>query len=277
VTIGPYSLSVLTAARTIALVPLADVKLELGISDSSEDARLIRLIAAASRAFASDAGLGREPWRQQYLERLAGFGRQILYLSRFPVESISSLTLSGQEVEAETYYVSGRWRDYLHRELGWPRTGFVHAALTEDFVPGFEELDYAATYWAGWLLPDQVTDWEATEAYVVGDFVRSSDPTVTLRFEATTAGTSDATEPTWPTEAGDTVADDSVVWTARAAFELPEDLRQAALDAVVALYSQGLARQGIKSHSFEGARIEYVDTAAGGITSAVRDVLRAYR
>jgi hypothetical protein len=56
--------------------------------------------------------------------------------------------------------------------------------------------------------------WAATTVYVLNSFVR---PTVgnTLRYEATTAGTSGATEPVWPTTAGATVVDGTVTWTCR--------------------------------------------------------------
>lgn len=57
--------------------------------------------------------------------------------------------------------------------------------------------------------------WAASTAYSLGAAVR---PTTRNNFvyEVTTAGTSAATEPTWPTVAGNTVADNTVTWTCRA-------------------------------------------------------------
>lgn len=57
--------------------------------------------------------------------------------------------------------------------------------------------------------------WAATTAYSLGTGVR---PTVRngFSYEATTAGTSAGTAPTFPTTAGSTVTDGTVVWTARA-------------------------------------------------------------
>lgn len=61
--------------------------------------------------------------------------------------------------------------------------------------------------------------WAASTAYSLGAAVR---PTTRNNFayEATVAGTSAATQPTWPTTAGATVADGTVTWTARANLAL---------------------------------------------------------
>ena len=58
--------------------------------------------------------------------------------------------------------------------------------------------------------------WEAATAYAVNDYVRpTAGVTGNETFQCTTAGTSAGSEPTWPTGEGNTVADNSVVWTAR--------------------------------------------------------------
>ena len=56
------------------------------------------------------------------------------------------------------------------------------------------------------------TQWQASTAYVVGDTVIPTTPNE-VEYKCTTAGTSDSSEPTWPTEVDDTVADNDVVWT----------------------------------------------------------------
>ena len=56
--------------------------------------------------------------------------------------------------------------------------------------------------------------WVASTAYAVGD--RCTPSTLNSHtYECTTAGTSDTTEPTWPTTNGDTVTDGGAVWTCR--------------------------------------------------------------
>lgn len=61
------------------------------------------------------------------------------------------------------------------------------------------------------------TAWAASTAYAVGTFRRPTVVTDSSLFvyEATTGGTSGAAEPAWPTVNGSTVADGSVIWTAR--------------------------------------------------------------
>jgi len=60
------------------------------------------------------------------------------------------------------------------------------------------------------------TAWQASTAYSLGDIVV---PTAGLengfRYECTTAGTSDASEPTWKTTEGETNTDGTAVWTCR--------------------------------------------------------------
>lgn len=55
-------------------------------------------------------------------------------------------------------------------------------------------------------------EWESLHVYIVGDIVT---PTTTNdhKYRVTTAGTSGATEPTWPTSSGGTVTNGAVVFT----------------------------------------------------------------
>jgi len=61
--------------------------------------------------------------------------------------------------------------------------------------------------------------WQASTAYSLGDVVRPTTRNGYV-YECTTAGTSDAAEPTWPTTVGNTVTDGTVVWTCRANYAL---------------------------------------------------------
>jgi len=56
--------------------------------------------------------------------------------------------------------------------------------------------------------------WAASTAYSLGDFVHATTFNG-FRYECTTAGTSGASEPTWPLVEGDTVDDGTVTWTCR--------------------------------------------------------------
>ena len=57
-------------------------------------------------------------------------------------------------------------------------------------------------------------DWKASTAYSLGDYVHATTFNG-FRYECTTAGTSDTTEPTWPTTEGETVEDGSAGWACR--------------------------------------------------------------
>ena len=56
--------------------------------------------------------------------------------------------------------------------------------------------------------------WAASTAYTLGNYRRPTTAN-SLYYEVTTAGTSAASEPTWPTTIGTTVTDGTVVWTCR--------------------------------------------------------------
>lgn len=59
------------------------------------------------------------------------------------------------------------------------------------------------------------TAWAASTAFAVGDIRRATTVQATgLWFRCTVAGTSGSSEPNWPTESGNTTADNTVTWTA---------------------------------------------------------------
>ncbi|KWT81143.1 hypothetical protein [Candidatus Magnetominusculus xianensis] len=56
--------------------------------------------------------------------------------------------------------------------------------------------------------------WSAATVYALGDYAKPTTPNA-YRYECTTPGTSDSTEPVWPTTVGQTVTDGTAVWTCR--------------------------------------------------------------
>lgn len=73
--------------------------------------------------------------------------------------------------------------------------------------------------------PADPADWQASTAYVLGDWVAATTP-AGFNFICTTAGTTDASEPTWPTAEGGTVTDGTVVWTAYPANVVADEVMQ---------------------------------------------------
>ena len=79
------------------------------------------------------------------------------------------------------------------------------------------------------------TAWAASTAFSVGDVRRATTSQNSgLVFECTTAGTSGSSEPTWPTDIGSTLTDNTVVWTAISSVYA--DLSGLALDAIIELF-----------------------------------------
>jgi len=80
-----------------------------------------------------------------------------------------------------------------------------------------------------------VAAWAASTAFSVGDVRRAtSSQNSGLVFECTTAGTSGSSEPTWPTDIGSTLTDNTVVWTAISSIYA--DLSALAPDAIIELF-----------------------------------------
>ncbi len=229
-TIGHSILAVTSAATNTELVPIVALRNEIGVADFSEDVRLTRLSRSASRAFAGTAGLSFAPWRQVYTESLAGFGRSMMFLGVRPIESVASILLDGATVDSSTYEIAGEYRDRLYRQSGWWSTPAWTRGLVDGIQPGGDRLDYVVSYTAGWLMPADVPIWRATTVKAVADWVMPvTVGTSVFLFEATVAGTTGASEPTWPTTIGGTVVDSTVTWTAREAQVLPDDLVEAAI------------------------------------------------
>ena len=79
------------------------------------------------------------------------------------------------------------------------------------------------------------TAWAASTAFAVGDVRRATaSQNSGLVFECTTAGTSGSSEPTWPTDIGSTLTDNTVVWTAISSVYA--DLSTLAPDAIIELF-----------------------------------------
>ena len=80
-----------------------------------------------------------------------------------------------------------------------------------------------------------VAAWAASTAFSVGDIRRAStDQASGLFFRCTTAGTSDSSEPSWPTDIGGTITDNTCVWTAIASAY--EELAKLNPSAIIELF-----------------------------------------
>jgi len=80
-----------------------------------------------------------------------------------------------------------------------------------------------------------VAAWAASTAFSVGDIRRATtDQASGLFFRCTTAGTSNSSEPSWPTDIGSTITDNTCVWTAIASAY--EELAKLNPSAIIELF-----------------------------------------
>ena len=80
-----------------------------------------------------------------------------------------------------------------------------------------------------------VAAWAASTAFSVGDIRRATTEQASgLFFRCTTAGTSASSEPSWPTDIGSTITDNTCVWTAIASAY--EELAKLSPSAIIELF-----------------------------------------
>jgi hypothetical protein len=133
------------------LTTLAAVKLETGISDTSQDLLLEALINSVSAAVG--AFLDRDLKRVTRIgERYAVNNRQNLFLVNYPVQSITSCTLGGvaQIVDEDIFLDASSGR--LYRQMGWTGSYFSRGTFPDAFAGAW---DILVTYVSGFYLPGE--------------------------------------------------------------------------------------------------------------------------
>jgi len=139
------------AATDKSLARLDDVKAELGITDSSSDARLIRLIKEASAAAVSYTG--REFIQETVTEKLPSPGGRLIVLERTPIVSISSVKFkNGTALDASEFLIENPDAGIVRRlDKDWTITRVFDHNIT--LLPTrFGEPDWEFKYVAGYML-----------------------------------------------------------------------------------------------------------------------------
>jgi hypothetical protein len=181
-------------AAVDGLCTLANVKLLLGIGDTTQDTLLEALITRASAAIC--AHTGRVLRRATYTsEPYAVNGQLYLYLKQWPIQAITSVTLGGAALAVNVgYYLSDA--DALAGRLYRPQ-GWGGSTLTRGLIPDAYEgdRDILVTYEAGYYLPDDVTTPPADAHYVAGaadslpaDLQAIAEAAVCIRYGAIQKG-----------------------------------------------------------------------------------------
>lgn len=268
------TVSVLTPCPTGNLLSLSQLKLYLSETTTDNDALYASLIRAASSAMIQFIGV--HPGHQRYRELSRGAYGVSRYLSRLPVEDGTLVcSLDGTTLTAEDDFPLASLSSYILED---PDTGLVYrpeawhsASLhSPSSSPGMID-----TYYAGFLLPDQITDWTANVEKVAGSllsWVRPVSSSLSIfRFECTTSGTTGGTEPVWPTALsalGTTVTDGTCVWTVRAARELPDVVSTWCYAEVLKLLGNLDWTPGTASRQVEGVMESRFATQTTGVLSS---------
>lgn len=162
------------------LCKLSDVKLLLGISseDTSQDEKLtlyIKMVSSKIEGF-----LGYSLQRATYTEELQSVNnRQVVYFNHFPIQSVSSITVNGEEID--DYKLLPKYKRWggVYRGDGWTGDYFTRG-FTHDVVSGAWEI--VGNYTAGYYLPDDENYVEGAEDSLPSDIMNCCLELVQLRY-----------------------------------------------------------------------------------------------
>lgn len=162
------------------------LKDELGITGTSEDVRLERLIESASAAIARFCGIPSFHHESARVEDHPGFGTPILHVDKRPLLSITSIVYDPQDaastVLASEYLIDNAAQGRIYRAGGWRWTAATGISIAEHRLPGTEESLYRVTFAGGYRTRNQVKatlDGALTGAAVVAVVVNETIPTDT--------------------------------------------------------------------------------------------------
>jgi len=138
-----------------ALVTIATVEEDLGISSGSEDSKLTRYINAASEAIAKYCHrlFHRDTAR---VEKVAGHGNPKLRLGSGPINSVTSIVYDGGTIDSDSYEIHNANAGLLYGINGWNWTAAAIDDVSNTPVPGTERKLYTVTYDGGYYTAPQV-------------------------------------------------------------------------------------------------------------------------
>src|ERR671915_2249648 len=120
------AVTVTVPPSTTKLIALADLKALLGITDSASDTLLGNIIQRGSDAIARFCN--RVFAQRTVIETLPGPGGQLLTLKFSPVVTLTSITLDGETVDADTYTLTEPDAGIVFREATcWAYTGHAYS------------------------------------------------------------------------------------------------------------------------------------------------------
>lgn len=281
-----------------ALVNLATVKSELGLTDTTQDDVVTRLINVASDAIENWCGRKQFPFYRDATTEVTGVSvtwPARLQLSRVPVEfttpapAISTDLDPGpaQTVDATGYFLEDSARGWIYSRGRWRTTAIRRPDITQDFDPGTEEETVQIVYTGGYgtqlqLDASNAGAWPGAAQTIASRVMIRPAAHTSQVWICTTGGQTGSVEPTWPTSPtiGATVTDNGVVWAYSgivpyAVRTLPSDIEQACIDTVAMFYRRRGQDMDVRAESLLGASVTYV--SRGKLPQSAIDLLTPYR
>jgi hypothetical protein len=152
------------AVAAYALTTLAQAKTELGVTVATHDAVIERLIDTVSSAAAEFCERTLH-YQAGIAERVPGYGGQLLYVSRTPIVTITSIELlpssmsnagTGTTYAATSYTIRNANAGIIFRLDGWQWTANYAERLTSaPLRPGTEDTRFLVTYAGGYVTRPQ--------------------------------------------------------------------------------------------------------------------------
>jgi len=136
------------------------LKDELGLSGTSEDTRLERLIESVSRYIARWCRVPSFHYEEDREDTMRGYGYPAIYVPKTPLISIGSVVYdpddSAETVDSSEYFVDNGDAGRIYRENGWLWTVAYGEQIVGHPLPGTEQTLYKVTYECGYKTRNQV-------------------------------------------------------------------------------------------------------------------------
>jgi len=129
------------------------VNLQLGLTDAAEISLLDDFIAEASQMIEDYCGRSFE--RETLTEKIAGNNTNMLFLSKFPIVEILSITHDGSAVTLTDVEISDAETGELYSPFGFIETARYGNTASRPQIPSSERRLYSIEYTAGYILPGE--------------------------------------------------------------------------------------------------------------------------
>jgi hypothetical protein len=284
----------LTVALALyALTDYATIAAEIGLSGSTGQALIERLIGVASSAI-DRATRRRLLYQAGIVEKAAMQGRAGLILDRYPLVVLGAAADDRGPVDPSELSTEDADAGILTRSTGWPWSANLRpglSLLTLDRDAGTEVKSATITYAGGYITGPQAygaRTWPgSTKSLAVGTLCKPASPSPAQLWRAQPATVNvdlvtGLVEPTWPSspEVGDALTDGALVWVylglagaagdRGTAVSLPDELEQACVVEVKARYYSRNRDPALKSEAVGAASKSY-DTKAADASNLTAD------